>query len=66
MADAIITRFRPGVKGPHPIERIEFIPSGGGVFDVNVNGKTIYSKHQTGRHAEPREVLDAIEALLQS
>ncbi len=29
-----------------------------GVFDVVVDGVTIYSKHETGRHAEPGEVLE--------
>ena len=28
-----------------------------GVFDVVVDGRTLYSKHETGRHAEPHEVL---------
>ena len=28
-----------------------------GVFDVVVDGETIYSKHATGRHAGPGEVL---------
>jgi len=28
-----------------------------GVFDVVVDGRTLYSKHETGRHAEPNEVL---------
>ncbi len=28
-----------------------------GVFDVVVDGRTLYSKHETGRHAEPGEVL---------
>lgn len=28
-----------------------------GVFDVVVDGRTLYSKHETGRHAEPLEVL---------
>jgi len=32
------------------------IPSAGGAFEVTVNGKLIYSKKQTGRHAEPGEV----------
>jgi hypothetical protein len=27
------------------------------VFDVVVDGRTLYSKHETGRHAEPGEVL---------
>jgi selenoprotein W-related protein len=29
-----------------------------GVFDVSVDGDLIYSKAQTGRHAEPGEVLE--------
>lgn len=29
-----------------------------GVFDVTVDGQLIYSKHETGRHAEHGEVLD--------
>ena len=28
-----------------------------GVFDVVVDGRTLYSKHETGRHAEPDEIL---------
>jgi predicted Rdx family selenoprotein len=28
-----------------------------GVFDVEVDGELLYSKHATGRHAEPGEVL---------
>ena len=28
-----------------------------GVFDVVVDGRTLYSKHETGRHAEQGEVL---------
>jgi hypothetical protein len=28
-----------------------------GVFEIVVDGRTLYSKHETGRHAEPHEVL---------
>jgi len=41
------------------------VPSGGGVFDVLADGKLVYSKHQTGRHSEIPEVLDAIAKLLE-
>jgi len=27
-----------------------------GIFDVKVNGRLIYSKDATGRHAEPGEI----------
>jgi len=33
------------------------VRSGGGVFDVAVDGKLIYSKHQTGRFPDPEEIL---------
>lgn len=29
-----------------------------GVFDVSVDGDLVYSKAETGRHAEPGEVLE--------
>ena len=29
-----------------------------GIFDVVLDGKLIFSKHATGRHAEPGEVLE--------
>jgi selenoprotein W-related protein len=29
-----------------------------GIFDVEVDGEILYSKHATGRHAEPGEVLE--------
>ena len=43
------------------IETIALIPSDGGRFEVNVNGKLIYSKLETKRHAEPGEVLGLLE-----
>jgi selenoprotein W-related protein len=35
-----------------------------GVFDVDVDGTLLYSKHQTGRHAEDGEVLQLFRALV--
>ncbi|MBI1310264.1 SelT/SelW/SelH family protein [bacterium] len=35
----------------------ELIKGRGGVFDVVVDGRLIYSKHQTGRFPEPDEIL---------
>ena len=48
MADAI--------KGEFSIEP-ELIQGGGGIFDVRVDGKLIFSKFQTGRFPEHNEVL---------
>ena len=36
------------------------------VFDVTVDGNLIYSKAQTGRHAEPGEVLELFTDLMGS
>jgi len=38
----------------------KLIPSGGGKFEVTVNGELIYSKLATGRHAEVGEVRELI------
>lgn len=48
----------------HRIESLTLVTGGQGVFDVEVDGQTIYSKASTGRQARPGEVLDAFEALL--
>jgi len=32
----------------------------GGIFDVKLDGKLIYSKHETGRFPEHDEVLNAL------
>ncbi len=42
---------------------IEEIPGAGGVFDVIVDGKTIYSKKETGRFPEKGETLELIKKL---
>ncbi|NJC95065.1 MAG: hypothetical protein C3F07_17000 [Anaerolineales bacterium] len=47
----------------HLIETITLVPSDGGKFEVTVNGKLLYSKLQTHRHAEPGEVLGLVRKL---
>lgn len=42
----------------HVIAELTFITGAKGVFDVIVDGEVLYSKHETGRHANPGEVLD--------
>jgi Uncharacterized protein conserved in bacteria len=41
----------------HVIDELTLATGSKGVFDVEVDGVLLYSKHQTGRHAEPGEVL---------
>ncbi len=47
------------------IEGLTLVPSDGGRFEVEVDGQLIYSKLETGRHAEPGEVMRLFEVLLQ-
>jgi selenoprotein W-related protein len=41
----------------HVIDELDIVTGGKGVFDVEVDGELLYSKHAEGRHAEPGEVL---------
>ena len=40
----------------------ELIRGDDGIFDVSVDGKRIYSKHETGRFPEPEEILSELSA----
>lgn len=42
----------------HVIGSLTLVTGSKGVFDVVVDGDLLYSKHATGRHAEPGEVLE--------
>ena len=46
----------------HHIESLVFTMGSKGVFDVVVDGEVLYSKAETGRHAEPGEVLELFTA----
>jgi selenoprotein W-related protein len=48
----------------HVIEDLRLITGGQGVFDVSVDGNLIYSKHETGRHANDGEVLELFTELV--
>ena len=45
------------------IESITLVPSDGGRFEVTVNDKLVYSKLQTGRHADIGEVVGLIRKM---
>ena len=45
------------------IESITLVPSEGGRFEVTVNDKLVYSKLQTGRHADTGEVVGLVRKL---
>jgi selenoprotein W-related protein len=42
----------------------ELIPSGGGRFEVKIDGELVYSKLQTGRHTDSAELRTLIQARL--
>jgi len=41
----------------HVIAELTLVTGSSGIFDVEVDDAMLYSKHQTGRHAGPGEVL---------
>ncbi len=40
----------------------ELIKGGGGIFDVAVDGRPIYSKHESGRFPEDEEILSQLRS----
>jgi selenoprotein W-related protein len=42
---------------------LQLVPSSGGVFEVMVNGQTIYSKKATGQFPEPDVVFEQVKNL---
>lgn len=48
----------------HVIESVALIPSDGGRFEVSVNGRLVYSKLETKRHAEAGEILKTISKMV--
>ncbi|MCM3717038.1 Rdx family protein [Fictibacillus phosphorivorans] len=42
---------------------LELIPSSGGVFEVSVNGKNIYSKKETGEFPDHEFIIQELEKL---
>jgi selenoprotein W-related protein len=58
LADELLKNIEP------EIESITLIPSEGGRYEVTVNDNLVYSKLQTGRHANPGEVMGLVRELL--
>jgi predicted Rdx family selenoprotein len=42
----------------HVIAELTLVTGAKGVFDVEVDGELLYSKHAEGRHAQPGEILE--------
>ena len=50
------------IQEEFPHATVELIEGSGGVFEVTRDGELIYSKKETGRHAEWSEVRDRLAA----
>jgi len=48
----------------HVVEALTLVPAEGGKFEVSVNGKLIFSKTETKRHAEAGEILNIISTMV--
>jgi predicted Rdx family selenoprotein len=48
----------------HVIDELRLVTGSKGIFDVEVDGKMLYSKRAEGRHANPGEVLERFRKLL--
>jgi selenoprotein W-related protein len=60
LADDLLKNFEA------EIESITLVPSTGGRYEISVNGQSIYSKLQTGRHPDPGEVIGLVRKLSKS
>lgn len=58
MAEELIDALRS--MGAHPIAELRLIPSGGGRYEVMVDGELIFSKAASGRHTSSEEILALI------
>ena len=60
MVDKLLEEFESQIEG------FGLIPSSGGAFEVVVDGDLVYSKLETGEHAEYEQVAAPIRARLAS
>lgn len=59
LAGDLVREFEP------EIEALELLPSDGGRFEVRVNDALVFSKKQSGRHAEPGEVVSIVRKIIE-
>jgi selenoprotein W-related protein len=49
------------IREAFPHAEVTLMQSSGGVFEVDVDGRRVFSKKSLGRHAQPGEVLRLIK-----
>jgi selenoprotein W-related protein len=52
-------------KFENHIKALTLVPSHGGRFEVRCDGKLVYSKLETGRHAHPGEISTLLQEYLE-
>jgi selenoprotein W-related protein len=57
LAEQLLSTHKQKVKG------LELEPSGGGCFEVHVDGKPIYSKLETGEFPDEQSIVDQVGTL---
>jgi selenoprotein W-related protein len=58
LANDLLKNFEP------EIESITLVPSDRGQYEITVNNQLVYSKLESGRHAEPGEVVGLVKKLV--
>jgi selT/selW/selH-like putative selenoprotein len=60
LAEHLFNAFRGPIGQAPLIEEVQLVPSEGGVFEVEADGETVFSKKAAGRHCEPEEIEEAL------
>ena len=58
MTDKLLTGFKTKIQG------LTLIPSGGGCFELKIDGDLIYSKLKTGQFPDEAAIIDAVGSRL--
>ncbi len=58
MTSKLLPRFKQAFTS------YKLVPTGGGAFEVSVNGELIYSKLKTGKFPDEQAVVDAVATRL--
>lgn len=54
MTNKLLTTYKQKIEG------LALVPSGGGCFELTVNGELIYSKLKTGKFPDEQAIVDAV------
>jgi selenoprotein W-related protein len=55
LADKLLNKYK------NTLDQVALVPSQGGVFEVSFNGKTVYSKLETGKFPDEAALLKEMD-----